>query len=167
MEAREKKRPMCNANRTPLGLLLSLGLLLACGSDDPGESRTPPLDADTPAPDADTAIPDDAQPSNAAARRGEILAQRHICSSCHLADYSGLGIYPNITQDDATGIGTWSDEEIANAIVHGVGTDGSNLCTLMPRTALSEDEAADLVAFLRTVPALENEITQACSDQGF
>ncbi|MBJ3776349.1 c-type cytochrome [Acuticoccus sp. 2012] len=65
---------------------------------------------------------------------------------------------PNITQDAATGIGGWSDAEIKRAIVEGVRPDGALLAPVMPTTfyqVLTGDDLDAIVAYLRTVPAVE------------
>ena len=67
-------------------------------------------------------------------------------------------IAPNITP--ASRIATWSDSELARAIREGIRPDGSVIGPPMPFTfyrGLSDDDVAAIVAFLRTVPAVENE----------
>ncbi|WP_108662382.1 c-type cytochrome [Acuticoccus kandeliae] len=67
----------------------------------------------------------------------------------------------NITQDEKTGIGTWSDEDIKNALIKGVRPNGIKLAPIMPTAfyqVLSERDLDAVVAYLRTVPAVENEV---------
>jgi mono/diheme cytochrome c family protein len=67
----------------------------------------------------------------------------------------------NISQDVETGIGGWSDEEIANALRLGQRPDGTQLHPIMPYrawSALSDQDVMDLVAFLRTWDAIPNEV---------
>jgi hypothetical protein len=77
-----------------------------------------------------------------------------------------MGFYPNITPDEATGIGAWSDQEVADAIVKGVGPNGDSLCALMPRLALSSSEIADLVAFLRGLAPVSRDVAGMCPGHG-
>ena len=68
---------------------------------------------------------------------------------------------PNITQDKATGIGGWTDAQIINAIQNGVDNSGAQLFPIMPYASyhfMSQSDAADLVAYLRTVPAVSNSV---------
>lgn len=85
--------------------------------------------------------------------------------SLHLAGGNPLderGMYavpPNITPDAETGIGAWTDEEIIRAIREGVRPDGRVLGPPMPFGAyrhISDADAAAMVAYLRTVPAVSN-----------
>jgi mono/diheme cytochrome c family protein len=67
----------------------------------------------------------------------------------------------NITPDVETGIGGWSDEQIINAIRMGVRPDGSHLFPIMPypdHSGMSDTDVWDLVAYLRTVPAVKNKV---------
>ena len=63
---------------------------------------------------------------------------------------------PNITPDEETGLGSWTDGEIIRAITHGVGREGRLLTSFMPwpayGAALTQEETYSLVAYLRTVP---------------
>ena len=54
-----------------------------------------------------------------------------------LKDLPGRVVAPNITPDPETGIGNWTDDEIARAIREGVDRDGRTLFPLMPYRALS------------------------------
>ncbi len=63
----------------------------------------------------------------------------------------------NITPDRQTGIGTWSDEEIITAIRLGRRPNGERLIPVHPFTifnGMAEEDLRALVAFLRTVPAV-------------
>ena len=67
----------------------------------------------------------------------------------------------NITQDNETGIGAWSDIEIGAAITQGVRPDGSKIHPIMPSGFYATMEGADvdaLVAFLRTVKPVVNAV---------
>ncbi|NDR57341.1 c-type cytochrome [Aliiruegeria sabulilitoris] len=67
-------------------------------------------------------------------------------------------IAPNITP--AGRIADWSDEELARAIREGIRPDGSLIGPPMPYAmyrGLSDGDLAAIVAFLRTVPAVEND----------
>ena len=93
------------------------------------------------------------------------------CASCHtttdgpadlltggqrfVSDF-GTFVAPNISSDPTHGVGAWSDLELASAIMAGVGRDGAHLYPALPYTAYNKatpQDVADLIAFLRTLPA--------------
>jgi len=67
----------------------------------------------------------------------------------------------NLTPDPDTGLGRWTDGEILRAFREGVSRDGHALFPLMPygiyRT-LSDEDAASVVAYLRTLKPVRNPI---------
>lgn len=70
---------------------------------------------------------------------------------------------PNITPDQATGIGGWSDGEIMRAIREGVNRHGKPLFPIMPYTAyasLSDEDTRAIVAYLRTLPPINNTVPE-------
>jgi mono/diheme cytochrome c family protein len=110
-----------------------------------------------PEPDPDP----DPGPSEAFLR-GKALAEQNQCVTCHQENFAGFTVFPNITPDLETGIGAWTDAQIVAALRDGKGPDGSRLCTTMQRYSFTDDEAADVVAFLRGLPAVSNPITIDC-----
>ncbi len=67
----------------------------------------------------------------------------------------------NITSDKNTGVGNWTDAQLINAIHNGIDDKGEHLFPIMPYNTfhfMSDADVADLVAFLRTVPAVSNEV---------
>jgi hypothetical protein len=117
-------------------------------------------------------------------RRGAYLVTIGHCMECHSAwskgtsDFkTGLGkggrVFPpregspegtpgsaatNITSDRTSGIGAWTDQEIARAITDGVGRDGRMLKPPMAYgyyAGLKEADLTDIIAYLRTVPPLQ------------
>jgi mono/diheme cytochrome c family protein len=75
---------------------------------------------------------------------------------------------PNITQDNKTGIGSWSDAEIRRALIDGVRPDhghlaGVPLAAIMPANFYKALRPADLdaiIAYLRTVKPIRNEVPE-------
>lgn len=68
-------------------------------------------------------------------------------------------IAPNITP--AGRVADWSDAELARAIREGIRPDGSLIGPPMPYAmyrGLGDEDLAAIVAFLRTLPAVENEV---------
>jgi mono/diheme cytochrome c family protein len=67
---------------------------------------------------------------------------------------------PNITQDIETGLGGWSDAEIARAIREGIDKEGESLL-IMPSASyhvLSDADVAAMVGYLRGLEAVRNEV---------
>lgn len=73
----------------------------------------------------------------------------------------GIIMSRNLTPDEATGLGAWTDEEIEAAIRIGVSRDGYRLFPLMPYRNyfnMSEYDMQAIIAYLRSLPAVENEV---------
>lgn len=97
------------------------------------------------------------------------------CASCHVAPDAeaaepfpvmaggkrfetqfGTFIAPNISMDEEAGIGAWSDEDIANAVLRGVSPEGAHYYPAFPYLSYgraSTQDIVDLIAHLRTMPA--------------
>lgn len=116
--------------------------------------------------------------------RGRHLVELMSCAVCHSprdpktktpvpGDFSGstigryesgVGVFfpPNLTGDKATGLGGWTDNQIADALLKGVRPDGRELATAMPWKAyqryLRKDEASAIVAFLRTLKPIKHKV---------
>jgi mono/diheme cytochrome c family protein len=76
----------------------------------------------------------------------------------------------NITPDNETGIGTWTEEEIARAITTGVSKDGRRLI-LMPwfnYVTLKPEDAEAIAYYLKNVlPPVKNEVPAPSLNAGF
>jgi mono/diheme cytochrome c family protein len=73
----------------------------------------------------------------------------------------GTTISTNLTPDAETGIGTWSDAEIKQAITHGVRKDGTRLAPPMGFSFyanISEQDLDAIVAFLHTLKPIANRV---------
>lgn len=67
----------------------------------------------------------------------------------------------NITPDRETGLGQWTDDEIARAIREGVSRDGTALFPVMPYlnfARMTDDDVASVVVYLRSLPPVRNTI---------
>jgi mono/diheme cytochrome c family protein len=112
------------------------------------------------------------------AKRGFYLATIGHCMECHTPfvngrqDFAkslgkggrefpgpwGKSVSRNITSDKEVGIGGWTDAEIKQAITKGVRKDGTHLKPPMGfgyYAKMKDSDLNDLVAYLRTVPALK------------
>jgi mono/diheme cytochrome c family protein len=67
----------------------------------------------------------------------------------------------NITPDKETGIGTWTDADIARALTTGGRPDGRRLASPMPvayLARLNADDRTALIAWLRSLPPISNKV---------
>lgn len=109
------------------------------------------------------------------ATRGERIFWAGGCTSCHSAPKAegedrlklvggvelrtpfGTFVAPNISQDPDDGIGTWSAEDLANAMLRGVSPAGEHFYPAFPYTSyarMNPADIGDLYAFLKTTPAV-------------
>ena len=100
---------------------------------------------------------------------GKFIAESHGCQGCHGKDFEGLifadappflAVGTNLTSG-AGGIGsTYSDADWLRSIRHGVAPDGRGLM-IMPSEAyyyLNDQEAGALVAYLKSLDPVDNEL---------
>ncbi len=109
--------------------------------------------------------------------RGAYLASLVRCGSCHTprnedgsvntdlflagAPYRDT-VAPNLTPDEATGLGLWTEEEIADFLATGVYSDGFEAHAAMKGTVdrgtskLTDDDRLAIAAFLKSLPPVEN-----------
>ena len=123
------------------------------------------------------------------AERGEYMVELLGCGSCHtdgalvgeanlerslagsqigIAVSNPLGdkfpgvVYPaNITPDVETGIGRWSDQQIANAIRAGIGRHGTRRIAVMPWQAyarVSDEDIEAIIVYLRGIEAIAHRV---------
>jgi mono/diheme cytochrome c family protein len=139
----------------------------------------------TPDPDA-TRI---AQLNPTMVARGRYLVEIVGCAGCHtdgaiigepnnarMLAGSSLGIaytnpfhdalpgvaYPsNLTPDPKTGLGDWTDEQVAAAIRQGESSAGPGHLTVMSwplYQQMTDDDVDAIVAYLRSIPAIEHDV---------
>jgi hypothetical protein len=80
-----------------------------------------------------------------------------------IVDRGFRAVVPNITPDPETGIGRWSDAEIAAAIRDGRRPDGTLIGPVMPIAlyrGLSDHDLMAMVAYLRAVPPVQHAVTE-------
>lgn len=118
----------------------------------------------TPKP---VAIPTDA----ASIARGKHLATTRGCNDCHGKDFAGNVVIsdgamgtlhaPNLTRGKGARVASFTDTDWVRAIRHGVGPDGLGLF-VMPSEEyahFSDSDLGSLIAYLKTVPAIDRERT--------
>ncbi|UVK38164.1 cytochrome c [Mesorhizobium sp. AR10] len=109
------------------------------------------------------------------AARGKRIFNAGGCTSCHSKPGSqgdarlqlvgglqlktpfGTFVPPNISQDAKDGIGLWTVEDLANAMLKGVSPTGEHFYPAFPYASyarMKPADIADLYAFLKTLPAV-------------
>ena len=67
----------------------------------------------------------------------------------------------NITPDSATGIGTWTDDEILRAMTQGINKKGDTLFPIMPYpnfNRMAKTDLLSIIAFIRTLKPINNVV---------
>jgi len=122
-------------------------------------------------------------------RRGEYLVELLGCGACHTdgalegapqidralagssigiafsnplgTDRPGIVFPPNITPDNETGIGSWSDHQIESAIRVGVGRHAGRRIPVMPWQGymkMSDEDVTAIVSYLRSIEAVRHQV---------
>lgn len=136
--------------------------------------------AESQAPDGNTAAA--AATPAALAERGKYLASIMDCAGCHNRgsfspnpqqgpleggsvgfEIPGMGVFypPNLTSHPETGLGRWSEADIVKAVTKGERPDGRMLSPAMPwhaYSALTDEDARALAAYIKTLPPVENQV---------
>lgn len=122
-------------------------------------------------------------PAPSQIERGKYLVSIIGCSDCHTPggfspkpdmkrflggsdsefNLAGLGVFtpPNLTPDKATGLGSWTTDQIATAITTGVRPDGRILAPAMPWpdfANLTRSDAQAIAVYLKSLPAISNKV---------
>jgi mono/diheme cytochrome c family protein len=148
----------------------------APANDLEGDFVMPPLNPPVPIPEV--------APAGPTVERGKYLVTMAACQDCHtplnangqpdetrilaggaftITDKLGRVVTPpNLTPDKATGLGNWTDAEIAAALREGKRPGGGQLNPLMPYAtafyAYTDEDVAAVIAYLRSLPAVNNPI---------
>ncbi|MCB0651645.1 MAG: cytochrome c [Saprospiraceae bacterium] len=72
---------------------------------------------------------------------------------------SGIVYSANLTPDEATGIGSWTEDQFIQMVKFGRKPDGTSARSPMPPFAqLTDEEASSLWAYLQTLPAVSHDV---------
>jgi mono/diheme cytochrome c family protein len=120
--------------------------------------------------------------SAAVAARGEYLVRNAaVCGGCHGASERnpdgalsggkefhdwriGTARASNLTPDDETGLGRWSEAEIVRSLRNGVRKDGRLLAPVMPYEwfhQMSDEDAFAVARYLKSQPPVRNNVRQS------
>jgi mono/diheme cytochrome c family protein len=157
---------------TALLLCAPLGFVAVTASCTHLPNGTPDMTSNPP----DLAVNAPDMAGMTAAQRGQQLVTMYHCGNCHTSSDPKDGILSgqttprmgtmaygaNLTPDSDTGIGDWSDDQIKRAITTGIDDSGDPLCPPMPRfSTLTADNLNDIVAYLRSIPAVKHDIPES------
>lgn len=138
----------------------------------------------------DAPTPLEIEPENLqSVTRGEYLVELLGCGACHtdgaligepnmgrslagsrigiaysnpLANrYPGVVYPPNITPDDETGIGRWSDKQVVDAVRAGLGRHSDRRILVMPwqgYAQIADDDAYAIVGYLRSIKPVTHRV---------
>lgn len=116
------------------------------------------------------------------AERGERIFWAAGCASCHAREGAtgddmlelaggqeletdfGTFVVPNASMHQTDGIGGWSGEDFANAVLRGVSPGGRHYYPAFPYVSYARMEVgdvADLYAFMQTLPAVEGRAAES------
>jgi mono/diheme cytochrome c family protein len=123
--------------------------------------------------------------------RGDYLARIMDCTGCHTPgtmtgkpdmtkylaggdvgfEIPGLGIFwpPNLTSDEATGLGSWTVDDIIKAVRTGERPDGRILAPIMPYMsygALNDEDALALATYIKSLAPISNPIPDPAAGPG-
>ena len=175
---------------TKIFTLLSVLLLLsACTSAfnplDDYEQLTPSTILESPEPIANANYPEEE------VQRGKYLLGLLGCGSCHtngalvgradqsrllagsntgiaytnpLADANPGIVYPsNLTPDPATGIGSWSLQQITTMVQSGIDNHGSRTLPVMPWPSyanIADEDASAIAMYLKSLPPVRHQVPE-------
>ncbi len=96
---------------------------------------------------------------------GVFAADKHMAGGFVVVDEKPFrAVALNITPDKETGIGNWTDAQIAKAIREGIRPDGSLIGPPMPfelYRKLSDTDLAAIVAYLKTLKPISNKVEKS------
>ena len=140
-------------------ILLAVGTVYAVTSSRMGKTYSPRVDP--------LVIPND----SASIARGRHLSRAiSKCVECHGNDLGGQVVFdalpmarvvaPNLTSGRGGIAGDRSDDDFLRAIRHGIGPGGRALVLMPARNYwhMGDDDVGSLIAYLRTVPAVDREL---------
>jgi len=84
---------------------------------------------------------------------GEVFDQR--------VGLPGMVVGKNITPDNETGIGTWTDDDLLKAITQGISKNGDTLFPIMPYpnfNRMAKEDLLSIIAYIRTLKPIRNKI---------
>ena len=175
--------------KMPVLLAASCVFLAACAASVNPLEDYEELDAATifDAPAAARVAPENRE----AVERGSYLVELLGCGSCHTEGaligeprmdrwlagssvgvaytnpmefrFPGVVFPPNITPDEETGIGRWSDRQILAAVRAGAGRHGQNRILVMPwqgYSKLTTDDAMAIVGYLKSLEPIQNPLPE-------
>jgi hypothetical protein len=112
----------------------------------------------------------------ATVEQGALSVKSKRCVECHAENMAGsatalavqsagadVKLYPpNLTNDKDTGIGSWTDEQLALAIRNGIDEQSLELCPQMKHfSTMSDFEVFSIIKYLRSIPAVKQAVPRS------
>jgi len=109
--------------------------------------------------------------------RGEVVFNASGCASCHAGEEAtgdarltlsggqrfpspfGTFVAPNISNDETHGIGGWTAEMLANAMLHGTSPEGQHYFPAFPYASYARMELSDVVSLRAYLASLPSDAT--------
>jgi mono/diheme cytochrome c family protein len=95
--------------------------------------------------------------------QGQLIAGMEQAGGRVFEERGFRAVAPNITPDPETGIGRWTDAQVADAIRNGRRPDGSLIGPPMPVESyrgISDRDLAAMVAYLRSIPPVRHAVME-------
>jgi mono/diheme cytochrome c family protein len=89
---------------------------------------------------------------------GDHGAERHLVGGLAFELPIGTVYARNITPDVATGIGRYTDPEIARVLRYGVHPSGRAVLPFMPFNDMTDDDLTAVISYLRSRPAIDHYV---------
>ena len=96
--------------------------------------------------------------------KGQPLPEKGLSGGMVFDEEPFKAYVPNITPDAETGIGKWTDAQLARAIREGIRPDGSVIGPPMPimfYRGMADEDLNAIVAYLRAQPAVQNKVAKS------
>jgi hypothetical protein len=81
--------------------------------------------------------------------------------------YEGTQAFPaNLTPDDDTGLGAWTEQQVTTALLDGQDDKGRPLCSAMPKyrdLGMTDEQAREIAAYLRSLAPVVSNIPETTS----
>jgi mono/diheme cytochrome c family protein len=96
--------------------------------------------------------------------KGQLVGDKGMAGGMKFDDGPFVAYAPNITPDRETGIGAWTDQQLAKAIREGIRPDATVIGAPMPiglYRGISDDDLKAIITYLRAQPAVKNKVAKS------
>jgi mono/diheme cytochrome c family protein len=96
--------------------------------------------------------------------KGQLVGDKGMSGGMKFDDGPFVAFAGNITPDRETGIGAWTDQQLAKAIREGIRPDGTLIGPPMPigqYRGMADEDLKAIIAYLRAQPAVKNKVPKS------